>query len=254
MRRPGARTPTRWPTTRTSAARGAFVRHGGLVQPAPAPRFSRTPAALSRRPPQPGEHTAEALADWGFDADEIAALARARRDRRAGAGMKYGVTTFAAGFGPERFERTAALARRAEDAGFDAVWVSELYNRSATIPMATIAQATTRVAIGTNIAYGVGRTPLMWAAEARDLDELSGGRIILGLGNGTATMMEKLARRRRRRARRAHGGARHRPAQAVAAGPGPGPARGPLLQGRSASRRRTRRRRSASTCRSSPRA
>ena len=104
--------------------------------------------------------------------------------------MKYGLVTFSSGFGPERFERANALARRAEDAGFDSVWVSELYNRSATVPMATISQATSRVEIGTNIAYGVGRSPLMWAAEAKDLDELSSGRILLGLGNGTATMME----------------------------------------------------------------
>ena len=104
--------------------------------------------------------------------------------------MKYGITTFSAGFGPERFERTAALVRRAEEAGFDSVWVSELYNRSATVPMAVIARETERVAIGTNIAYGVGRSPLIWAAEAKDLDELSGGRIILGLGNGTPKMME----------------------------------------------------------------
>ena len=79
--------------------------------------------------------------------------------------------------------------------------------------------ATERVQIGTNIAYGVGRTPLMWAAEARDLDELSAGRIILGLGNGTTHDDGELARRRRRRARRADGGARHRPAQALAAPP-----------------------------------
>lgn len=102
-----------------------------------------------------------------------------------------GVVTFGAGSGPERFARGDALARSAEDAGFDSVWVSELYNRSATIPMATLATATERVQIGTNIAYGVGRSPLMWAAEARDLDELSSGRIILGLGNGTKTMMEQ---------------------------------------------------------------
>jgi probable F420-dependent oxidoreductase len=104
--------------------------------------------------------------------------------------VKYGITSFAAGFGPERFERVSALARRAEAAGFDSVWVSELYNRSATIPMAALAQATERVEVGSNIAYGVGRTPVMWTAEARDLDELSGGRIVLGLGNGTAGMME----------------------------------------------------------------
>jgi alpha-methylacyl-CoA racemase len=56
------------------AARGAFVRHHGILQPAPAPRFSRTPTALSHRPPLPGEHTAEALADWGFDEARIAEL------------------------------------------------------------------------------------------------------------------------------------------------------------------------------------
>jgi alpha-methylacyl-CoA racemase len=55
-------------------ARRAFVRHEGLLQPAPAPRFSRTPAALSRRPPLPGEHTAEALSDWGFGEEQIADL------------------------------------------------------------------------------------------------------------------------------------------------------------------------------------
>jgi probable F420-dependent oxidoreductase len=102
----------------------------------------------------------------------------------------FGITIFSAGLGPERFARAGALARRAEAAGFDAVWVGELYNRSATIPMATLAMATERCLVGSNIAYGVGRTPLVWAAEARDLDELSGGRILLGLGNGTAGMME----------------------------------------------------------------
>jgi alpha-methylacyl-CoA racemase len=56
------------------AAREAFVRHHGILQPAPAPRFSRTPTALSLPPPLPGEHTAEALEDWGFDAAQIAEL------------------------------------------------------------------------------------------------------------------------------------------------------------------------------------
>ncbi|HEY4094142.1 MAG TPA: LLM class flavin-dependent oxidoreductase [Baekduia sp.] len=104
---------------------------------------------------------------------------------------RFGVNTFGAGFGPERFRRGQDLARRAEDAGLDSVWVGELYNRSAPVPMAMLAAATERVTVGTNIAYGVGRSPLMWAAEARDLDELSGGRVILGLGNGTTTMMER---------------------------------------------------------------
>lgn len=102
----------------------------------------------------------------------------------------YGVVVFSAGRGSRRFRRAAEMVRQAEEAGFDAVWTSELYSRSATIPMANFALASQRVKIGSNIAYGVGRTPLMWAAEARDLDELSDGRLILGLGNGTPGMME----------------------------------------------------------------
>jgi len=44
------------------------------VQPAPAPRLSRTPAAVQGPPPQPGQDTAAVLADWGFTQDEIAGL------------------------------------------------------------------------------------------------------------------------------------------------------------------------------------
>ncbi|MBI2526108.1 MAG: CoA transferase [Candidatus Rokubacteria bacterium] len=55
-------------------ARGTFVEVDGIEQPAPAPRFSRTPAAIQRPPARPGEHTEEALGDWGFSAADIAAL------------------------------------------------------------------------------------------------------------------------------------------------------------------------------------
>ncbi len=56
------------------AARGTFVAPDGVVQPAPAPRFSRTRATLGAPPPLPGEHTREALAAWGV-ADVDALLA-----------------------------------------------------------------------------------------------------------------------------------------------------------------------------------
>jgi alpha-methylacyl-CoA racemase len=55
-------------------ARGSFVRHQGILQPGPAPRFSQTPAALSLPPPAPGEHTEAALADWGIGEERLAAL------------------------------------------------------------------------------------------------------------------------------------------------------------------------------------
>jgi probable F420-dependent oxidoreductase len=102
----------------------------------------------------------------------------------------FGINAFGSGRGPRRFESMLELAREAEAIGCASVWTSELYSRSATVPMAALAAGTSTIQIGSNIAYGVGRSPLVWAAEARDLDELSGGRIILGLGNGTPTMME----------------------------------------------------------------
>ncbi|MGE3771356.1 MAG: CaiB/BaiF CoA transferase family protein [Gammaproteobacteria bacterium] len=58
-------------------ARDTFVEFDGVVQPAPAPRFSRTPPAIQRGAPSPGQHSDEALADWGFGADERAALREA---------------------------------------------------------------------------------------------------------------------------------------------------------------------------------
>ncbi len=59
------------------AARQTIVEVDGVPQPAPAPRFSGTPAALGRRPAVAGEHTDEVLAEAGFADDEVAALHRA---------------------------------------------------------------------------------------------------------------------------------------------------------------------------------
>jgi alpha-methylacyl-CoA racemase len=47
-------------------ARNTFVERDGVVQPGPAPRFSRTQPELDLPPPQPGEHTSEILSDWGI--------------------------------------------------------------------------------------------------------------------------------------------------------------------------------------------
>lgn len=83
----------------------------------------------------------------------------------------------------------AETAATVDSAGFDAVWASEFYSRSATVSMAVIAQATRNTRVGSSILYGVGRSPLVLATEAKDLDELSGGRLVLGIGNGTRRMM-----------------------------------------------------------------
>ena len=55
-------------------ARGTFVEVAGVMQPAPSPRFSRTPGQISRPPSAPGADTDEALGDWGVSEAEVAKL------------------------------------------------------------------------------------------------------------------------------------------------------------------------------------
>jgi alpha-methylacyl-CoA racemase len=62
------------PSHAHARAREAFVTVDGVVQPAPAPRFGRTPASHPRPAPAVGEHTAQVLAEAGFSAAEIDAL------------------------------------------------------------------------------------------------------------------------------------------------------------------------------------
>jgi alpha-methylacyl-CoA racemase len=57
-----------------NAARGTFVEVDGVIQPGPAPRFSRTPSAVTRPPSPPGADTDEGLAAWGLDDGAIAKL------------------------------------------------------------------------------------------------------------------------------------------------------------------------------------
>ncbi|MDH3226110.1 MAG: LLM class flavin-dependent oxidoreductase [Thermoleophilia bacterium] len=80
-------------------------------------------------------------------------------------------------------EELAATARQAENAGLARIWSPEL-QRSATIPLAIVAAATERIEIATGIALAFTRSPMVFALEALDLDQLSGGRMVIGLGAG----------------------------------------------------------------------
>ena len=86
---------------------------------------------------------------------------------------------------------TVAAAQYAEEAGLDSVWTTEFPDRSAVVSLAAIALQTSRITLGTAIAYAFGRTPIVLAAEARDLDAVSAGRLILGLGTGTQRMQRE---------------------------------------------------------------
>lgn len=95
-----------------------------------------------------------------------------------------GITVLAGGLAATR-----KITQTAETAGFDAAWSGEFLNRSAVVSVAAMAAATTRIGVGTAIAYAVGRSPLVLANDARFLDEMSQGRLTLGLGTGTRGMM-----------------------------------------------------------------
>jgi probable F420-dependent oxidoreductase len=82
------------------------------------------------------------------------------------------------------------LAVRAEAAGFASVFTIEFFNRHGYVPLGAIAQATERIRIGTGIANAFTRSPLLHASAAMDLDELSDGRMVLGLGSATKRMNE----------------------------------------------------------------
>jgi alpha-methylacyl-CoA racemase len=57
-----------------NATRKTFIEIAGMTQPAPAPRFSRTPPEVLRPPAHAGQHSVEVLAAWGFSEVEIRGL------------------------------------------------------------------------------------------------------------------------------------------------------------------------------------
>ncbi|OMC33135.1 hypothetical protein A5742_14680 [Mycolicibacterium fortuitum] len=94
--------------------------------------------------------------------------------------MPFGITI------PSRtieFAEVSKLAALADAAGFDSVWDYEVYRNPFTM-LCTAAMTTERAALGTGLAAGYSRSPFECANAAADVDELSNGRMILGLGTG----------------------------------------------------------------------
>ncbi|MFR9798338.1 LLM class flavin-dependent oxidoreductase [Streptomyces sp. MS06] len=76
------------------------------------------------------------------------------------------------------------VAREAELRGLPSFWSSEFYDRSAVVTLAAAASATSRIRLGSAIAWALGRTPVTLATEFRSLAEIAPGRITLGVGTG----------------------------------------------------------------------
>jgi alkanesulfonate monooxygenase SsuD/methylene tetrahydromethanopterin reductase-like flavin-dependent oxidoreductase (luciferase family) len=80
------------------------------------------------------------------------------------------------------------LARAAEAHGFDCAWGGEANNKDPTVMLSAIAAVTTRLKVGSAIYHILGRTPATLALQAMGLDELSGGRFLLGIGSSNPTI------------------------------------------------------------------
>lgn len=94
--------------------------------------------------------------------------------------MRHGLLFLGGGASLGQIVETAIAAERE---GLDGVYCVEAY-RSAFVPLAAIAAATTRITLGPYILNAYGRTPFIAGMSAIDLDDLSRGRLVLGVGPG----------------------------------------------------------------------
>lgn len=101
--------------------------------------------------------------------------------------MRLGLT---AGYSGAKLHIDIGLIQEAERLGFDSIWTAEAYGSDAVVPLAWIAAQTTKIRLGTAIMQMPARTPAMTAMTAMTLDQISGGRLILGLGPSGPQVVE----------------------------------------------------------------
>ena len=88
------------------------------------------------------------------------------------------------------FSDVAAFARAAEASGYEAMFVPEAWGRDAFVTLGALARVTERIGLGTGIVNVYSRTPALLAMAAVTLDEISGGRALLGLGTSGQRVVE----------------------------------------------------------------
>src|SRR5512147_2565143 len=93
--------------------------------------------------------------------------------------MRFGLN---AGYSGARIQLNMPLIKEADRLGFYSVWTAEAYGSDAVTPVTWIAAQTERIHVATGIMQMPARTPAMTAMTATTLDQLSGGRFLLGLG------------------------------------------------------------------------
>jgi F420-dependent oxidoreductase-like protein len=103
--------------------------------------------------------------------------------------MKLGLMVgyWGLGMGPQ--DQLHAV-QEAERLGFDSAWTAEAYGSDAATVLAWLAAGTTRIKLGSGIFQMPGRSPAMTAMTAATIDELSGGRMLLGIGSSGPQVAE----------------------------------------------------------------
>ena len=91
---------------------------------------------------------------------------------------------------PEQNKELIKRIQIAEEAGVEAVFTAETWGRDQFSLLTQIALATKTIKIGTGIAPVFGRSPAVLAMTYATLDELSGGRVIIGLGTSGSRVIE----------------------------------------------------------------
>ncbi|NHN46605.1 LLM class flavin-dependent oxidoreductase [Halostella sp. JP-L12] len=93
---------------------------------------------------------------------------------------------------PQTHDGLTDLAVRAEDLGYDGLWLGELWGTSAVVQLTDIAANTDDIAVGTAILNVFSRSPAVLAMTAATLDRVSDGRFRLGVGTSTRKAVEDL--------------------------------------------------------------
>src|SRR5216110_1279201 len=87
-------------------------------------------------------------------------------------------------------EDQIAIVQEAERLGYDSVWTAEAYGSDAATILGWIAAQTTKIKIGSGIFQMPARSPAMTAMTAATIDQLSGGRMLLGIGSSGPQVAE----------------------------------------------------------------
>jgi F420-dependent oxidoreductase-like protein len=103
--------------------------------------------------------------------------------------MKLGVSVGYWGFGLTAADQLE-IARTAEDLGYDSIWTAEAYGSDAATVLAWLAAGTSRIKLGSGIFQIPARSAAMTAMTAATIDQLSGGRFLLGLGSSGPQVSE----------------------------------------------------------------